>query len=224
MWRIWLLRTRRGSNSYLSFIRNWQHVAAGLQARQLVDVENRDDERLTRYPDLGFDLLPTPFPWGPLTLARSVSAPTSGSIEPNPSVATSMNETLYSAAAVGRDVCPSPLAGHYPVLGIAGDHVRPVRARDGSAERGHDGSRDSEGHNSSEFTADRRKPVQAPRGPSITYHWIPHFSENASASRSISSMMSFRAMTSCSVSPIVSTPGRQAPAGLRDARICPATH
>ncbi len=57
-----VLRTRREANSSLSFIRNWQNVATGLQARQLVDVENREDERLRRYPDLGFNLLPTPFP------------------------------------------------------------------------------------------------------------------------------------------------------------------
>jgi LPS-assembly protein len=62
-----LLRTRREAISYLSFIRNGQNIAAGVQTRQLVDVENQNDERLIRYPDLGFDLLPTPLPWGPFT-------------------------------------------------------------------------------------------------------------------------------------------------------------
>jgi LPS-assembly protein len=69
-----LSRTRREADSYLSLIRNWENGAAGLQARQLVDVENQADERLQRYPDLAFDFLPTPLPWGPLTFGLGALA------------------------------------------------------------------------------------------------------------------------------------------------------
>jgi LPS-assembly protein len=62
-----IARTRRETNSYLSLIRDWQNVAVGFQTKRLEDTENQGDERLTRYPDLGVDLLPTPLPWGPST-------------------------------------------------------------------------------------------------------------------------------------------------------------
>jgi LPS-assembly protein len=55
--------TRREANSVLSFTRNWQNLALGLQTQQLVDVENRADEQRVRYPDIGLHYLTTPLPW-----------------------------------------------------------------------------------------------------------------------------------------------------------------
>jgi LPS-assembly protein len=69
-----LLRTRREADSHLSFTRNWPNASAGLHVQRLADVENQEDERLERYPDLGFDLLPTPLPWGPFTFGLGALA------------------------------------------------------------------------------------------------------------------------------------------------------
>ena len=69
-----LLRTRRETNSYVSFIRTWEHLGVGLHTQRLEDAENRADERLTRYPDLGVDLLPTPWPWAPVTVSLGALA------------------------------------------------------------------------------------------------------------------------------------------------------
>jgi LPS-assembly protein len=69
-----LLRTRREADSYLTFTRNWPNASAGLRVQQLADVENQEDERLRRYPDLGFDLIPTPLPWGPFTFGLGALA------------------------------------------------------------------------------------------------------------------------------------------------------
>ncbi len=55
--------TRREANSVLSFARNWENLALGLQGQQLVDVENRADEQLVRYPEIGLHYLPTLLPW-----------------------------------------------------------------------------------------------------------------------------------------------------------------
>ena len=55
--------TRREANSVLSFTRNWESLALRLQGQRLVDVENRADEQLVRYPDIGLHYLPTLLPW-----------------------------------------------------------------------------------------------------------------------------------------------------------------
>ena len=62
------LRTRRMTDTYLSFARNWDDVALRILAQQLEDVENRADERLLRYPEAGFHHLPTSFLGTPLAL------------------------------------------------------------------------------------------------------------------------------------------------------------
>jgi LPS-assembly protein len=69
-----LLRTRREANSLLSLNRNWDNLAVGLQGQQLVDVENRADEQLVRYPEIGMRYLPTLLPWGALTFDLDASA------------------------------------------------------------------------------------------------------------------------------------------------------
>ncbi|MBI3326425.1 MAG: LPS-assembly protein LptD, partial [Nitrospinae bacterium] len=68
------LRTRREANSFLSLIRNWENTALELQTQRREDVENRADEILTRYPDVGIHLLPTPVPWGPWAFRLDAAA------------------------------------------------------------------------------------------------------------------------------------------------------
>lgn len=63
------LRTRRETDSYLSFGRSWENLALGLQAQQLEDVENRGDERLLRYPEVAFQRLPTLLPGLPVAFS-----------------------------------------------------------------------------------------------------------------------------------------------------------
>jgi LPS-assembly protein len=62
------LRTRRVTDTYLAFARHWDDVALGILAQQLEDVENRADERLSRYPEAGFHHLPSLLPGVPLAL------------------------------------------------------------------------------------------------------------------------------------------------------------
>jgi LPS-assembly protein len=170
-------RTRRETNSSLSFIRNWQNVATGVQARQLVDVENRQDERLMRYPDLGFNLLPTPLPWGPFTVGlgalgtnfrfdrieslggdlderRFVLRPQlDGTFAHRPWLAITpffaLQETVFDPSGQGTEAQSVPIMG----AEIRGPQFFRIYG-------GQEGSR-------------YKHLVE----PSITYHWIPHFNE-----------------------------------------------
>jgi LPS-assembly protein len=172
-----LSRTRREADSYLSLIRNWENVATGLQARQFVDVENQADERLKRYPDLGFDLLPTPLPWGPLTfglgaLATNFLGDRTESLGGNlderrfvllPQLTWTLaqrpwaaitpfmefQETVFDLSGQGMEAQSVPMMG----VEIRG----PQLFRFYGSEEG-----------------TRYKHVVE---PSITYHWIPHFTE-----------------------------------------------
>jgi LPS-assembly protein len=172
-----LARTRTETNSYLSFIRNWQDVSAGLQARHLEDTENRGDERLTRYPDISLDLLPTPPPWAPLTFGIGALAsnfwfhrtePLGGdlgerrfillpqlawTLAQRPWVAITpflgLQETVFDRSEQGTEVQSVPMIG----AEIRGPQLfRIYGAQEGT----------------------RYKHVVE---PSLTYHWIPHFTE-----------------------------------------------
>ncbi|MBI3330347.1 MAG: LPS-assembly protein LptD [Nitrospinae bacterium] len=68
------LRTRREATSVLSLIRHWENTALELQAERREDIENHADERLARYPDVGLHLLPTPVPWGPWAFRLDTAA------------------------------------------------------------------------------------------------------------------------------------------------------
>ena len=172
-----LSRTRRETNSYLSLIRDWQNIAAGFQTRRLEDAENRGDERLTRYPDLGFDLLPTPLPWGPFTFGLGALA---------------TNFRFDRTAALGGDLdarrfnmlpqlawtfAHRPWVAVTPFLGVQetvldqsrqGTEVQSV-AQLGAEIRGPQAFRVYGEQGGTQF----KHIVE----PSITYHWIPHFNE-----------------------------------------------
>ena len=68
------LRTRREATSFLSLTRNWDTSALALRVQQQEDVELRADERLTRYPEMEFSILPTRLPWGPLAFDLDANA------------------------------------------------------------------------------------------------------------------------------------------------------
>ncbi len=172
-----LVRTRRNTDSYLSLVRNWQNIGVGLQARQQVDVESREDERLERYPDVGFDLLPTPLPWGPLTFGLGAlgtnfrfdrTDPLGGDLDERrfvllPQLAWTfaqrpwgaftpflgVQETIFDQAGLGTEV---------QSVGIMGAELRgPQFVRIFGPQEG-----------------TRYKHLVE---PSITYHWIPDFAE-----------------------------------------------
>jgi LPS-assembly protein len=172
-----LSRTRRDANSYLSLIRNWEHAAAGLQAQQLVDVENQADERLQRYPDVGFDLLPTPLPWGPLTFGLGALA-TNFLGDRTESLGGDLNERRFILLPqLSWTLAQRPWAAITPFLGLQetvfdlsgqGTEAQSVPIM-GAEIRGPQLFRI---YGSQEGT--RYKHVVE---PSITYHWIPHFTE-----------------------------------------------
>jgi LPS-assembly protein len=172
-----LLRTRREANSYLSFIRNWSNVAAGVQARQLVDVENQDDERLNRYPDLGYDLLPTPLPWGPFTFGLGALA-TNFQFDRTENLGGDLDERRFILRPqLAWTIAHRPWLAITPFLGLQetlfdlsgeGNDVQSVPTM-GAEIRGPQFFRifgEPEGA--------RYKHLME---PSITYHWIPHFTE-----------------------------------------------
>ena len=172
-----VLRTRREANSSLSFIRNWQNVTTGLQARQLVDVENREDERLKRYPDLGFNLLPTPVPWGPFTVGLGALA-TNFRFDRTASLGGDLDERRFILRPqLDGTFAHRPWLAMTPFLGLQ----ETVFDLSGQG---------SEAQSVAMLGAEIRGPqffriYGAPEGsrykhlvePSITYHWIPHFSE-----------------------------------------------
>jgi LPS-assembly protein len=172
-----VLRTRRETNSYLSFIRNWQNLGVGLHTQRLEDVENRADERLTRYPDLGLDLLPTPAPWAPLTFSLGALAtnfrfdrtdPLGGDLDARrfnilPQVAWTfahrpwmaitpflgLQETIFDQSEQGAEVQSVPIMG----AELRGPQFFRIYGDQAGARYKH--------------------LVE----PSLTYHWIPHFTE-----------------------------------------------
>jgi LPS-assembly protein len=172
-----LLRTRRETNSYVSLIRNWPNFGVGLQTQRLEDVENRADERLTRYPDLGLDLLPTPLPWAPLTFSVGALA---------------TNFRHDQTASQGGDVDSRrfnilPQAAwtfaHRPWMAITPFLGLQETVFDLSGQ-------ETEVQSVPTLGAELRGPqffriYGEPEGtrykhlvePAITYHWIPHFTE-----------------------------------------------
>jgi LPS-assembly protein len=172
-----VLRTRREANSSLSFIRNWQNVAAGLRARQLVDVENREDERLRRYPDLGFDLLPTPSPWGPFTFGLGALG-TNFRFDRTESLGGDLDERRFILRPqLDGTFAHRPWLAITPFLGLQetvfdasgqGTEAQSVAIM-GAEIRGPQFFRIYGRQEGSRY----KHLVE----PSITYHWIPHFSE-----------------------------------------------
>jgi LPS-assembly protein len=172
-----VLRTRREANSSLSFMRTWQNVVTGLQVRQLVDVENREDERLRRYPDLSFYLLPTPLPWGPFTFGLGALG-TNFRFDRTASLGDDLDERRFILRPhLEGTFAHRPWLAITPFLGLQetvfdqsgqGAEAQSV-AMMGAEFRGPQffkiyGSQ----------AGDRYKHLVE---PSITYHWIPHFSE-----------------------------------------------
>ncbi len=172
-----LARTRRDADSYLSLFRNWEHAAAGLQARQLVDVENQNDERLKRYPDVGFDLLPTPLPWGPLTFGLGALA-TNFLGDRTESLGGDLNERRFILLPqLSGTLAQRPWAAITPFLGFQetvfdlsgqGTEAQSVPTM-GAEIRGPQLFRIYGSQEGSRY----KHVVE----PSITYHWIPHFTE-----------------------------------------------
>jgi LPS-assembly protein len=171
-----VLRTRREANSSLSFIRNWQNVATGLQARQLVDVENREDERLMRYPDLGFNLLPTPLPWEPFTVGLGALG-TNFRFDRTASLGDLDERRFILRPQLDGTFAYRPWLAITPFLGLQetvfdlsgqGTETQSVAIM-GAEIRGPQFFRIYGGQ-----TGSRYKHLVE---PSITYHWIPHFSE-----------------------------------------------
>jgi LPS-assembly protein len=172
-----LPRTRREADSYLSLIRNWQHASAGVQGRQLVDVENQADERLQRYPDVGFDLLPTPLPWGPLTFGLGALA-TNFLDDRIESLGGDLTERRFVLLPqLSWTLAQRPWAAITPFLGWQGTVFD-------LSEQG------AEAQSVPMLGAEIRGPqlfrIYGPQEgsrykhvvePSITYHWIPHFTE-----------------------------------------------
>jgi LPS-assembly protein len=172
-----LLRTRRETDSYMSLIRNWQHTGVGLHTQRLEDAENRADERLTRYPDLGLNLLPTPLPWAPLTFGLGALATNfrhdqtesqGGDVDARrvnilPQLAWTfahrpwmaitpflgLQETMLDQSGQGTDVQSVAVMG----AELRGPQFFKIYGEEGGSRYKH--------------------LVE----PSITYHWIPHFTE-----------------------------------------------
>jgi LPS-assembly protein len=172
-----LSRTRRDANSYLSLIHSWEHAAAGVQARQLVDVENLADERLQRYPDVGFKLLPTPLPWGPLTFGLGALA-TNFLGDRTDALGGDLDERrLVLSPQLNWTLAQRPWAAITPFLGLQetvfdlsgqGTEAQTVPIM-GAEIRGPQLFRIYGSHE-----GNRYKHIVE---PGITYHWIPHFTE-----------------------------------------------
>ena len=172
-----LSRTRREANSYLSLIRNWENVAAGLQARQLVDVENQADERLQRYPDLAFDLLPTPFPWGPLTFGLEALA-TNFLDDRTASLGGSLDERRFILLPqLTWTLAQRPWAAITPFLAFQ-ETVFDLTGHGTGAQSVPMMGAEIRGPQLFRFYGpEERTRYKHVEEPSITYHWIPHFTE-----------------------------------------------
>lgn len=172
-----LARTRRETNSYLSFIRHWQDVAVELHAQRLEDAENRADERLTRYPDLGFDLLPTSLPWGPFTFDLGALA-TNFRFDRTASLGGDLDARRFNILPqLAWTYAHRPWVAITPFLGVQETVLD--QSRQGT-----------EVQSVAQLGAEIRGPqlfrVYGEQGgtqlkhlvePSITYHWMPHFTE-----------------------------------------------
>jgi LPS-assembly protein len=172
-----LSRTRRDADSVLSLVRNWEHSAVGLRARQLVDVENQADERLGRYPDVGFNLLPTPLPWGASTFGLGALATNFLGDRTAALGGDLNNQRLILSPQLSWTFAQRPWAAITPFLGfqetifdLSGQGTESQSVPMLGAEiRGPQAFRI---YGSPEGT--RYKHVVE---PSITYHWIPQFTE-----------------------------------------------
>jgi LPS-assembly protein len=172
-----LLRTRRETDSFLSFIRNWQNVAVGLQARRLEDAENLADERLTRYPDLGVDVLPTPLPWAPLTVGLGALATNFRYDTTSPFFENADTRRFNFQPQIAWTFAQRPWVAITPFLGLQetvldpsgeGSELQSVAIM-GAEIRGPQLFRI--------YGAQSESPYKHLVEPSITYHWIPHFRE-----------------------------------------------
>jgi LPS-assembly protein len=172
-----LMRTRRETDSVLSLIRNWQHVAVGLQTQRLEDVENRADERLTRYPDMALDLLPTPLPWAPLTIGLGALA-TNFRFDRTEPLGGDVDERRFNLQPLlAWTLAHRPWMAITPFLGLQetvldlagqGAEVQSVAIM-GAEIRGPQLFRIYGGPDRPRY----KHLVE----PSLTYHWIPHFDE-----------------------------------------------
>jgi LPS-assembly protein len=170
-------RTRREADSYLWFNRNWEHTAVGIQAREIVDVENQADERLQRYPDVGFDLLPTPLPWSPLTFGFGALA-TNFLGDRTQALGGNLDERrVVLAPHLSWPLAQRPWAAITPFLGFQetvfalsqqGTEAQSVPML-GAEIRGPQFFRI--------YGAEAGTRYKHVVEPSITYHWIPHFTE-----------------------------------------------
>jgi LPS-assembly protein len=172
-----LARTRRETNSYLSFIRNWRDAGVELHAQRLEDAENRADERLTRYPDLGFDLLPTPLPWGPFSFGLGALATIFRYDSTEPLGGDLDARRFNILPQLTGTYAYRPWVAITPFVGLQGTVLD--QSRQGT-----------EVQSAAQLGAEIRGPqlfrVYGAQGstqlkhlvePSITYHWIPHFEE-----------------------------------------------
>jgi LPS-assembly protein len=172
-----LARTRRETNSYLSFTRNWQDVGVDLHAQRLEDAENRADERLTRYPDLGFDLVPTPLPWDALTFSLGALA-TNFRFDRTELLGGDLDARRFNIIPqLAWTYAQRPWVAITPFLGLQQTVFDQTR-------------QGTEGQSAARLGAAIRGPqlfrVYGEQGstqlkhlvePSITYNWIPHFVE-----------------------------------------------
>jgi LPS-assembly protein len=171
------LRTRRTANSLLSFVRNWDNLGVDLQTQRLQDVENRADEKLLRYPDIGLQFLPTPIPWSPLTVGLDASA-TNFRFESVPELGDDLDRRrVFFHPLLAWTYAQRPWMTITPFFGLQETLL---------SESGQDAQLQSVAL----FGADLRGPqifkvygqgnttrYKHLMEPSITYHWIPSFSE-----------------------------------------------
>ncbi len=172
-----LLRSRRATDSFASLIRNWQNVAVGLQTRRLEDADNLADERLTRYPDIGVDVLPTPLPWAPLTFGLGALA-TNFRFDQTTPTADDLDARRFNfLPQLAWTFAHRPWVAITPFLGLQetvldfsgeGAEVQSVASM-GAEIKGPQLFRIYGTPSGSQY----KHLVE----PSITYHWIPHFKE-----------------------------------------------
>jgi LPS-assembly protein len=172
-----LARTRRETNSYLSFIRNWRDVAVELHAQRLEDAENDADERLTRYPDLGFELIPTTLPWGPITVGMGALA-TNFRHDQTEAMGGNLDARRFNFFPhLAGTFAHRPWLSITPFFGLQqtildlsrqGTETQSV-AQLGTEIRGPQVFR--------VFGEQGGMQLKHLMEPSITYHWIPHFQE-----------------------------------------------
>jgi LPS-assembly protein len=170
-------RSRREADSYLSFSRNWDNAALGLQAQQLEDVENRADERLIRYPEVGFHYMPTLLPGLPLTLSMEALASNfrfdraeslGGDLDARRFIFTPLMAWTYAQR---------PWVAVTPFVGLQETVFN---------QSGQGGETQSVALLGAEMRGPQLFRIFGPQGgarykhliePSVTYNWIPHFSE-----------------------------------------------